>query len=192
MVERALARVSRAAIEANCSLLRSKLEGGAELCAVVKAGGYGHGAVEAARVALQGGAAWIAVATAGEAAELRAAGIEARILVMGALTRADLELALSFGADIAVWTGELLDAVAETGARVHVKLDSGMGRLGTKDADEARALCDRAAERDPLAGVWTHFATADELGDEHFGDQLAKFKRVADEVKARHPGTIAH
>src|SRR3954463_3059032 len=136
MIERALARVSRAAIEANCSLLRSKLECGAGLCAVVKAGGYGHGAVEAARAALRGGASWIAVATAGEAAELRAAGIEARLLVMGALTRNDLETALHADADIAVWTGELLDAVAERQARLHVKLDSGMGRLGTKDPAE--------------------------------------------------------
>src|SRR3954452_14549327 len=110
MVERALARVSRAAIEANCSLLRSKLAEGAQLCAVVKAGGYGHGAVEAARAALRG-ATWIAVATAPEAAELRAAGIEARLLVMGALTRADLEIALQADADIAAWTSELLDAL---------------------------------------------------------------------------------
>src|SRR3954451_10484233 len=114
MVERALARVSGAAIADNCSLLRSKLSGGAQLCAVVKAGGYGHGGVEAARAALRGGAGWIAVATAGEAAELRAAGVDARILVMGALTPSDLQLALSFGADIAVWTNELLEAVADT------------------------------------------------------------------------------
>src|SRR3954470_12981633 len=192
MVERALARVSRAAIEANCSLLYSKLAGGAELCAVVKAGGYGHGAVEAARAALNRRAGRVGVGTGGGGAELRALGVEARILVMGALTRGDLELALSFGADIAVWSGELLEAVVDTGARVHVKLDSGMGRLGTKDSDEARALCDRAAERGQLAGVWTHFATADELGDDHFPDQLARFSALAEAVKLRHPGTIAH
>ena len=192
MVERALARVSRSAIEANCSLLHSKLAEGAQLCAVVKADGYGHGAVEAARAALRGGATWIAVATAGEAAELRAAGIDARLLVMGALTRRDLDTALGADAEVAVWTNDLLDAAESSGARVHVKLDSGMGRLGTKDPDEVLALCARAAERGQLAGVWTHFATADEVGDEHFDDQLEKFKQVAEEVKARHPGTIAH
>jgi alanine racemase len=192
MAERALARVSRAAIQDNCSMLRGKLAQDAQLCAVVKAGGYGHGAVEAARAALRGGASWIAVATAPEAAELRAAGIEARLLVMGALTSADLQTALHADADIAVWTSELLDAVAEHQARVHVKLDSGMGRLGTKDESEALALCDRAAECAQLAGVWTHFATADEVGDEHFGDQLTRFTAVAEAVKSRHPGTIAH
>jgi alanine racemase len=191
--ERALARVSRAAVEANCALLASKLTGGAQLCAVVKAGGYGHGAAECARAAVRGGTTWIAVATADEAAELRAARIDARLLVMGALTRNDLETALSADADIAVWTPELLEAVAgNRAARVHVKLDSGMGRLGTKDPGEAKALCDRAAENDQLAGFWTHFATADERGDEHFPDQLRTFSAVADAVRARHPGTIAH
>jgi alanine racemase len=192
VIERALARVSGAAVEANCSLLRSKLAGDAQLCAVVKADGYGHGAAEAAQAALRGGASWIAVATADEAAALRAAGIDARLLVMGALTRRDLETALGADADIAVWTSELLESVADRPARLHGKLDSGMGRLGTKDPDEVLALCDRAAERGKLAGVWTHFATADEVGDQHFDDQLAKFRRVAEKVKARHPGTLAH
>jgi alanine racemase len=192
MVERALARVSRSAIEANCGLLRSKLAGDAQLCAVVKADGYGHGAAEAARAALSGGASWIAVATADEAAALRAAGIDARLLVMGALTRRDLDTALGADADIAVWTAELLEAVEGRAARVHVKLDSGMGRLGTKDPGKVVALCDRAAERGKLAGVWTHFATADEVGGEHFNEQLEKFKRVVEDIKTRHPGTLAH
>jgi alanine racemase len=111
---------------------------------------------------------------------------------MGALTRADLQQALAADADIAVWTHELLEAAS--GARVHVKLDSGMGRLGTKDPDEARALCERAAA-DPrvhLAGVWTHFATADERGDHHFPDQLRRFTMLANEIRASYPGTIAH
>jgi alanine racemase len=196
VAERALARVSRGAVERNCALLRSKLTGGAELCAVVKANGYGHGAVEVARAALTGGASWLAVATAGEARELRDAGIDARLLVMGALTRADLDTALAAGADIAAWTPELLEAAAahDRPARIHVKLDSGMGRLGTKDPDEARALCDRASA-DPrlqLAGVWTHFATADEPGDDHFPDQLRTFAALANEIRASYPGTIAH
>jgi alanine racemase len=75
-----------------------------------------------------------------------------------------------------------------------VKLDSGMGRLGTKDPDEARALCERAAadERLHLAGVWTHFATADERGDDHFPRQLRHFAALANEVRVTYPGTLAH
>jgi alanine racemase len=158
----------------------------------VKADGYGHGATETARATLAGGATWIAVATSQEAEDLRAGGIDARLLVMGALTRADLQQALAADADIAAWTPELLDAAG--GARVHVKYDTGMGRLGTNDPDEARALCERAAA-DPdvtLAGIWTHFATADEPGDDHFPDQLRHFAALANEIRASYPGTIAH
>jgi alanine racemase len=195
VAERALARVSLAAVEHNCTLLRSRLTGGAELCAVVKADGYGHGAVESARAAIRGGASRLAVATAREAAELRAAGIDAPLLSMGALTSEDLDTALAAGADVAAWTRELVDAAsARGGARVHVKLDSGMGRLGTKDPAEARALCDAVAadERLELAGVWTHFATADEPGDRHFPAQLERFAALAADVIAAHPGTLAH
>jgi alanine racemase len=83
---RALARVNLAAIERNADRIRRELDPRVLLCAVVKADGYGHGAVPAARAALAGGASWLAVATAVEAAELRAAGIRARILVMGAIS----------------------------------------------------------------------------------------------------------
>jgi alanine racemase len=192
--ERALARVRVRAVERNAALLCSRLTSGAELCAVVKAGGYGHGAVQAGKAAIKGGASWIAVATSQEAAELRAGGIDSRLLVMGALTRADLQQALAADADIGVWTHEMLEAASGQGARVHVKFDSGMGRLGTKDPDEARALCHRAADGANLhlAGIWTHFATADEPGDDHFPAQLQRFAVLADEVRASHPGTIAH
>jgi len=196
VIGRAVARVSRRAIERNCALLRGVLAGsGAELCAVVKANGYGHGAVAAARAAQAGGATWIAVATAAEAAELRAAGIEGRLLVMGALTRPDLDTALGAGADVVAWTRELIEAAAARApARVHVKLDSGMGRLGTRDPLEARALCDLVAATDglELAGLMTHFATADEPGDAHFPAQLAQFAALAAAVRRDHPGVPAH
>ena len=192
MTGRAVARVSRRAIEQNCALLRTRLDG-AELCAVVKANGYGHGAATAARAALAGGATWLAVATADETAALE---VDARVLVMGALTRHDLDTALGAGADVVVWTRELVEAVAARGggARVHVKLDSGMGRLGTKDPREARALCDLAAASEgvELAGLMTHFATADEPGDDHFGDQLARFSALVDEVRRDHPTVTVH
>ena len=76
---------------------------GARLCAVVKANGYGHGAVECARAALAGGATWLAVAAAAEAAELRGQLPDARLLTMGALTEAELELALGAESDVAAW-----------------------------------------------------------------------------------------
>jgi alanine racemase len=193
-VERAVARVSTGAIERNVRHLRSLLAGGAELCAVVKADGYGHGHAAAARAALAGGASRLAVATAREAAALREAGMtDAPVLVMGALTPADLGLALSAGADVVAWTRELVEAI-DGPARVHVKLDSGMGRLGTKDPAEARELCDLVAAREglELAGLMTHFATADEPGDEHFPTQLERFEALVRDVRAAHPGAVVH
>ena len=92
---RALARVNVAAIERNVARLRCGLAGGAELAAVVKGNGYGHGPLPAARAALAGGARSLAVATAGEAAELRAGGVQAAVLVMGAVS--DEELARGAG-----------------------------------------------------------------------------------------------
>jgi len=197
---RALARVGVGAVERNCAHLRSLLSGGAELCAVVKADGYGHGAVECARAAQRGGATWLAVATAGEAALLRAAGLSGRLLTMGSLTRAEVATTLAADADIVVWEPEFATALAErvgdsgVPARIHVKLDTGMGRLGAIDTDRARAVADIAAsdERLELVGLMTHFATADEPGDDHFTAQLARFTAFADALSAVHPGVIVH
>src|SRR5687767_14308922 len=139
MAERAIARIDLGAVERNCALLRSRLRGGAELCAVVKADGYGHGAVGCGRAALAGGASRLAVATAREAAEIRAALPDAELLTMGALTPTELEVVLDAGSELAVWDEGFLELVARAAAargrpaRVHVKHDSGMGRLGTAD-----------------------------------------------------------
>jgi alanine racemase len=197
--ERAVARVDLGAIERNCRTLLGALSEGTQLCAVVKANGYGHGAVEAARAALAGGAARLGVATAEEARELRAAGIGAPLLVMGALAPAELAVALESRADVVAWREGFARAVAEragSGARprVHVKLDSGMGRLGTADPEEALAVAELVAgdDRLELAGAMTHFATADELGDDHFPAQLERFTPFARELKERHPDLILH
>jgi alanine racemase len=198
--ERALARIDLGAVERNCAHLRSLLHGGAELCAVVKADAYGHGDVWCAKAALAGGATWLAVATAAEAETLRRHGIASRILVMGALTHEDAKLAIESMADIVVWEegfARELPNLRPAGAarvRVHVKYDTGMGRLGTKDESTARALVDLAAgdDRLELVGVMTHFATADVEGDDHFGAQLAAFRPFAEELKRAHPAVVIH
>ena len=120
---------------------------------MVKADGYGHGAVPAARAAQAGGAAWLAVATAAEAAELRAGGVEGPLLVLGALSAEELDVALAAAADVACWREEAVEAIArragELGvtAGVHVKLDTGMGRLGTRDPARPRARSRRSPPR---------------------------------------------
>ena len=196
--QRALARVDLGAVARNCAHLCSKLTGGAELCAVVKADAYGHGQVACAQAALDGGATTLAVATAAEAAALREAGIESRLLVMGALTRESLDEALAAGAEVLAWNEPFVRAVAEhaTGApaRVHVKLDTGMGRLGTTDPEQARtvAAAVNADDRLELAGLMTHFATADERGDDYFPRQLAAFNEFMGPLRAEYPQATVH
>jgi alanine racemase len=196
-VRRALARVNVSAIERNCARLCSELHGDAALCAVVKADGYGHGAVQSARAALVGGASWLSVAEPAEVRELRDAGMrEQRVLVTGALSESELREALAAGAEVTVWSERQVAQVAQAGGgRVHVKLDSGMGRLGTREVADATRTVRAAAGADgvELAGLMTHFATADELGDEgFFAGQLEHFANWALPLKAELPDVIVH
>jgi alanine racemase len=197
---RALARIDLGAVQANCARLKATLREGAELCAVVKADGYGHGADSCASAALAGGASRLAVATASEAAQIGRRLPHVPLLTMGALTVEDVDVALAAGSELAVWREDfrrlLSDRARAQGrpARVHVKHDSGMGRLGNPDPAEVLALA-RACGEDPnlrLAGVWTHFATADEPDSDFFDEQIDRFAAVADAVKAEFPAAIAH
>jgi alanine racemase len=196
---RAQAVIDLGAVERNCRALKEKA-GDAELCAVVKANGYGHGAAACSAAALRGGATRLAVAAADEAAELRLHFPDVPLFVMGALTEKELVTALATGADVAVWREgfrELCSRLAgERGraAPVHVKLDSGMGRLGERDPDALVELARRCASDDnlDLAGVWTHFATADEPEDEFLAEQLAAFRPVAEAVREIAPGCTVH
>ena len=190
---RAVARVNLAAIERNVATLGRAVGADVAVCAVVKADGYGHGAVPAARAALAGGATWLAVATAGEAVELRAAGLGGPILVMGALGDEELAAALQADADIVAWREDFVAGI-DRPARVHVKLDTGMGRLGTRDPGEATRVAEAvaAAPQLDLAGAMTHFATADERGDAFFGEQLERFAAWALPLRDRHPGIVLH
>jgi alanine racemase len=201
MALRALARVNLAAIERNVARLAAGLAPGARLCAVVKGDGYGHGAVQCAAAALVGGAASLAVATADEAAELRAAGIQAPVLVLGAVSDQELPVALAAGAQLVAWTERFVQAVAARGpgpdglpVRMHVKLDTGMGRLGTREPGQALAVAETVLAAAPaleLAGAMTHFATADE-DPEFLAVQLERFRPFAAELRRRTPGLTVH
>jgi alanine racemase len=195
---RATAAVNLAAIERNVATLRRRLAAGAELCAVVKADGYGHGAAQAAAAALAGGATSLAVATADEAGELRAAGIEAPLLVMGAVSTQELEVALAVDAELVAWDPAFVDAVRRAirsrPVRLHVKFDTGMGRLGTRDERQALAVAEQVAASSPqleLAGAMTHFATADD-DPEFMERQLQAFMPFATAVRERWPDIAVH
>jgi len=186
---RARAHVDPAAIAANAHTLRAAIARGTRLCAVVKADGYGHGARLAARAARPD---WLAVATALEAADLRAAGFaRPRILVMGALSPAEREIALAARADLVAWEPGFLDGLPAD-ARVHVKLDTGMGRLGTRSPEQATALAEALAAGGRLAGLMTHFATADVADDPFFDEQLARFTAWAGPLRERLGAVLLH
>jgi alanine racemase len=183
-VVRALARVDAGAIERNCARLAAAVAP-SRLCAVVKADGYGHGAAVAARAAVAGGAQVLAVATALEARQLRIEGVDGSLLIMGALSPSEVSVALDAGADVVAWR-ESFVAALPADARVHVKLDTGMGRLGTRDPDEASRVVSMLGDR--CAGLMTHFATADEDDPAFLDAQLAAFEAWI----ARHPGVPVH
>jgi alanine racemase len=198
---RAAAHVDLEAVRHNCERLLSELSG-ARLCAVVKADGYGHGGNECARAALRGGASWLAVATLGEAQKLREDGIQAPVLIMSAMCeREEIERAIELQADIVIWNDRSVALAAEAAARtsgevgVHVKLDTGMGRYGTRDPAEGSRVAAAAssARGVRLAGVMTHFATADIPADEGFFErQLAVFTAWVKDVRTEHPGILVH
>ncbi len=157
----------------------------------------------AARAALAGGASWLAVAAAAEADEIRAALPDPPILTMGALSEPELRHALAAGSEIAVWREGFRAMAARiagelgTPARVHVKHDSGMGRLGEADPEIVAELARACAADDnlELAGLWTHFATADETDGpnaSYLDEQLARFEPLVERIRGEHPGILVH
>lgn len=196
MALRALARVNLAAIARNCERLRADLAPATELCAVVKANGYGHGAVASARAALEGGATWLAVATALEAAELRAAGIGGPLLVMGAVSAEELPLVLDADAELVAWSESFVAALrasGRSGIGVHLKLDVGMGRLGTRDEDALLQLAEQvvAAPELVLAGGTTHMPCADE-DPKATREQVERFRAFGARLRAIAPSARLH
>jgi alanine racemase len=197
---RAVARIDLGAVRDNCARLKAELGPEAELCAVVKADGYGHGDVACSEAALAGGATRLAVATAAEAERIGRRFAHVPLLTMGALTAEELDTALEAGSEVAAWRRGFLDLVAARArahgrpARVHVKHDSGMGRLGSPDPAEVLDLlraCAASPDLEPV-GIWTHFATADEPGPVFFAEQLTRFAAVVEAAKSELPGIAAH
>jgi alanine racemase len=197
---RAVARIDLGAVRQNCARLKAELGEGAELCAVVKADGYGHGDLACAGAALEGGATRLAVATATEAERIGRRLAHVPLLTMGALAPEELDTVLEAGSEVAVWRRGFLELAADRAraygrpARVHVKHDSGMGRLGNRDPAEVLALLRACAESPNLepVGIWTHLASADEPESGFFDEQLDRFDAVVAVAKAEFPAITAH
>jgi alanine racemase len=179
----AWAEIDLAAISHNASILVREMAP-AKLCAVVKAGAYGHGAAQVARAALDGGAHWLAVALVEEGRELRAAGIGEPVLVLSEPAPSAMGDVVEFDLTPTIYTSNglqaLRKAVLSSRARrpypVHVKVDTGMHRVGATVPDSVAlaAAIYGSAELD-LEGYWTHFAVADEVGNPYTATQIEAF-----------------
>jgi alanine racemase len=168
-----------------------RLSGGAEVMLVVKADAYGHGAVGVAVNLLGRGVRYLGVGDSGEALELRRAGVTAPILVLGAIVRGEMEAVIRGGISVTAHSSFRVRALARAAermgarVRVHLKVDTGMGRLGCAP-QRAPALA-REVVRSPwleLEGVATHLATPGPEGSVETTRQLARFRRVLDLLHA--------
>jgi alanine racemase len=184
--------IDRAALANNVRLIRQRIGPQRQLLAVVKANAYGHGAPGAATVLLQAGADRLAVATLAEAVELREAGIEAPILVLGYTPGWLAAEAIAHRITTTVFDLESAGALAtaaaaaNTQAVVHVKVNTGMNRLGIAP-EAAPGFLAQLQREQPLQveGLFTHFATAD-LADKGFlYEQFARFERLLAQLKAK-------
>ncbi|HWJ77471.1 MAG TPA: alanine racemase [Niallia sp.] len=173
------------AIAYNVSHLKNRLKKESKLIAVVKANGYGHGAKEIAVTALESGATHLAVAFLDEAISLRKSGISAPILILGASRANDVQVAREYNITLTVhdldWLKEASEFLKEeTYLPIHLKLDTGMGRIGFREEDEVKNVEEFLNNQSyfKVEGVFTHFATADEKNSVYFGKQINRFKEL--------------
>ncbi len=197
--------ISLDALEHNMTQFQQMLPTNLQMMAVVKANGYGHGAVQIAREALSRGIQYLGVNFLDEALELRLAGISGPVLVLGYTPPDAIFEAWKHDVTIAVFSDELLDAIrvvgtAERPLKVHVKVDTGMSRLGIPDHDDAVDFTKKLSEMSNVfvEGLFTHFAVADELDKSFTRIQYEKFQRlvaaIAEQgvyIPLRHAGNSA-
>ncbi|GCF93894.1 alanine racemase [Enterococcus florum] len=186
------ALIHRKAIEHNIKNEIMRLPKETELFAVVKAEGYGHGAVATAHIALEAGATGFCVATLDEAIELREAGITEPILVLSVVFPSYLSLVLDYDLSITVATKEWLeqaedvlkDLNSELPLKLHIKVDTGMGRIGfLTEAEVQDAIAFIEASKHMLwEGLFTHFSTADELDTAYWERQNTRFTNLLNQL----------
>ena len=189
------ARVDLDAVRDNVAELADRAAGAAQVMAVVKADGYGHGLLPCARAAVAGGAAWLGVAFLEEAVALRAGGLDVPVLAWLWTPDEDLRPAVAAGIDLGVYSVSELVSVADAAracgvpARVHLKADTGLSRGGAAPRDWPD-LCEAAAKAEAdgglkVTGLWSHFAFADGGPDHPTNSRQAGVFREAVEVAAR-------
>ncbi|MBD1382149.1 alanine racemase [Metabacillus arenae] len=174
------AEINLDAIDENIKNMKKHIGTEQSLIAVVKANAYGHGDIQVARTALEAGAAMLAVAFLDEAISLREAGVISPILVLGAIRPKDVQIAIQYNVIATAislqWLKEAAGHIREGKLNYHLKLDTGMGRLGVRDKEEVNDVIQFNSKQKNLvlSGAFTHFATADEINTDYFDEQYKK------------------
>ncbi|WP_163971195.1 alanine racemase [Oceanobacillus halotolerans] len=188
--------VSLDAIEQNVHAFKQHINPASKLMAVVKADGYGHGAVEVAKTALDAGAEYLSVALLDEAIQLRQAGITAPILVLGYTAPDAVEDAIQHDITLTVFRNDVLERIIEVSeslkkySYIHLKIDSGMNRIGIQEKTVALQFIQSiTSEFVKLEGVFTHFADADNPDPSYTRKQFAHFSDVVNYLE-QHDVTI--
>jgi len=176
--------ISSANLQYNCETVRKIVGDNVKICAVVKANGYGHGAIETANACIAGGATFLAVAMLSEAMELKEAGFTCPVLILGWTPEEGYRMAIENEIRLAIFNGEeaeKLNAIAESlgkKAIVHLKLDTGMSRIGLQANEEGLRIAERILSLKNLIveGLFSHFSKADEADKTFANNQLEKFQ----------------
>ncbi len=174
----------------NMKEIRNFLPSETRIFATVKANGYGHGDIQTAKTVLKAGAHGLTVAFLDEALALREEGINVPILILGATRSQDVPIAADHQISLTVYDGEWLKEAEKhisPGKKValHIKCDTGMGRIGVRDEEELKQIEDYINNSNCFSfeGIFTHFATADELDTEYYERQLSRFKQLLQVLK---------
>lgn len=187
------AAISTAAIEYNARAFREYISQGSRLMAVVKANGYGHGASSAAEAALRGGATALGVAILDEAVELRQAGFDVPLLVMGYTAGEEaITLAAKHDITLTVFSEEVqqemlrLASAFQQPLKVHLKTDTGMGRIGVLTEEKLVSLAAPLWEEPNIhvEGIFTHFAVADQADSPYTDEQFVRFQEMYQAMEA--------
>ena len=190
-MSRAVAEVDLQAIKNNLTLIKSKTS--AQVLAVVKADGYGHGLIPVSEAAIEAGADWLGTALLEEAIELRKNGIKVPIIAWLTPCGEDFKEALNLDIDLSISSLEVLTEIVTAGEqlkklpRVHIEIDTGMSRGGIGDDWKVFALeCSSLIKENKLevVGIWSHFARADEPLEKMSQEQLLVFSNMVNELKS--------
>jgi alanine racemase len=195
-MERTWATVDLDALARNAGTLRALVPETTLLMAVVKADAYGHGMIPVARAALATGAGWLGVATPEEAVALRATRLEAPVLVLGPVSDSWMGPLAAARCSVSIVNREGLAAVTryrdEPPVRIHLKVDTGMTRLGVDLSEVDDVLRAIGASRAVVEGIFTHLACADDPDPAMTRAQLAAFARAVGAARRRYPGILVH